>query len=289
MTDKKIGRRDICKGFLALGGIALSGAAIKGQQTTPTPKTLDPLLEDQRIADAVKRGATMEEIAKLREPAARNPQEAIRALKTGNARFFSGTAQRPELSAAERRAQILAQTPFAVVLGCSDSRVPTEIIFDQGLGDLFITRVAGNIVDTATVGSVEYAVEHLKTHLVVIMGHEGCGAVKAALLPAQDRSRESENIQALLNQIVPSVANLPKIRDEKAKMREAVIANVRRQVQELKKINSIQKAIASNKIAVIGAYYEITSGAVDFFETEEDLRLASEGSKDFSRWRAHLA
>lgn len=288
MTDKKIGRRDICKGFLALGGIAISGAAIKGQQATP-PKTLDPLLQDQRIADAVKRGATMEEIAKLREPAARNPQEAIRALKTGNARFFSGTAQRPELSAAERRAQILAQTPFAVVLGCSDSRVPTEIIFDQGLGDLFITRVAGNIVDTATVGSVEYAVEHLKTHLVVIMGHEGCGAVKAALLPAQDRNRESENIQALLNHIVPSVANLPKIRDEKAKMREAVIANVRRQVQELKKINSIQKAIASNKIAVIGAYYEITSGAVDFFETEEDLRLASEGGKDFSCWRAHLA
>jgi carbonic anhydrase len=165
--------------------------------------------------------------------------------------------------------------------------VPTEIVFDQGLGDLFITRVAGNVVDRTTLGSIEYAVGHLKTHVIVVMGHEGCGAVKAALLPPEDRARETENIQFLLNQIVPSLAKLPAIRDEKAKMREAVIANVRVQVQNLRKVKFIQDAMTSKKVAVIGAFYEITSGAVDFLETEEELRVAS-GLDGESRWREHL-
>jgi carbonic anhydrase len=284
MSENGVGRRDVCKALLALGGMALGGVA-QGQTQTQTQTEVSP--QDQKLFDAVKRGATMEEIAQLRDPIARTPQEALHALKTGNSRFFSGQARRPELSAAERRAQILGQTPFAVVLGCSDSRVPTEIIFDQSLGSLFITRVAGNIVDVATTGSIEYAIEHLKTHLVVVMGHEGCGAVKAALLPAAQRSRETPSIQALLNQIAPSVADLPKIRDEKARMREAVIANVRRQVFNLRKQPAIQAATASNKIAVVGAYYEITSGAVDFFETDEDLRIA-ETRYDESAWRRHL-
>ncbi len=181
----------------------------------------------------------------------------------------------------------MGQTPFAVILGCSDSRVPTEIIFDQPLGSLFITRVAGNVVDTGTTGSIEYAVEHLKTHLVVVMGHEGCGAVKAALLPAEERAKETPSIQALLNQIAPSVANLPKIRDEKAKLREAVVANVRQQVSNIKKQPAIQAAMAKNRIAVVGAFYEITSGAVDFFETNEELRVA-QNSYDSCNWRSHI-
>ena len=287
--DDRTGRRGVCKALLAFGGLALGNLA-KGQTPAPTPTTpsIDPVLQDQKISDAVKRGATMEEIARLRDPVARTPQEALRALKTGNARFFSGQARRPELSAVERRAQILGQTPFAVVLGCSDSRVPTEIIFDQSLGSLFITRVAGNIVEMGTTGSIEYAVEHLKTYLVVVMGHEGCGAVKAALLPAAERSRETTSIQTLLNQIVPAVSNIPKIRDEKARMREAVIANVRQQVSNVKKQPAIKAAVASNRIGVVGAYYEITSGAVDFFETEEELRIAQ---TDYDRhsWRRHLA
>jgi carbonic anhydrase len=290
MSENKMDRRDVCKSLLALSGIAIGGLAAKGQspRQTPTPLPMDNVLEDQRIADAVKRGATMEEIAKLRDPIANNPEEALRALKTGNARFFGGSARRPETSAAERRAQILGQTPFAVVLACSDSRVPTEIVFDQGLGTLFITRVAGNVVDAGTTGSIEYAVNHLKTHIVVVLGHEGCGAVKAALLPAAERARETQSIQALLNQIVPSVSKIPKIRDEKAKLREAVVANVRQQVANIKKEPAIQKAIASNKIAVVGAFYEITSGAVDFFETDEDLRIAQTDYESCS-WRTHLA
>jgi carbonic anhydrase len=289
MGENKITRRGVCKSLMALGGLALGGSAAKGQTPAPTPTqpTTDNILEDQRIADAVKRGATMEEIARLRDPIARTPQEALRALKTGNARFFSGQARRPEVSALERRAQILGQTPFAVILACSDSRVPTEIVFDQGLGTLFITRVAGNVVETGTIGSIEYAVNHLKTHIVVVLGHEGCGAVKAALLPAEERARETPSIQALLNEIVPSVSKIGKIRDEKAKLREAVVANVRQQVFNIKKQPAIQAAIASNKIAVVGAFYEITSGAVDFFETDEDLRIAQAdyGSRS---WRSHL-
>ncbi|CAN5287349.1 carbonic anhydrase [soil metagenome] len=285
MSENKINRRDVCKTLLAFGGLTLGGLATKGQAPTPTP--MDSILQDPKISDAVKRGATMEEIAKLRDPVATTPQQALRALKSGNARFFSGQAVRPEVSAAERRAQILGQTPFAVVLGCSDSRVPIEIVFDQGFGYLFITRVAGNVVEIGTTGSIEYAVEHLKTHLVVVMGHEGCGAVKAALLSAEDRARESPSIQALLNQIVPSLSKLPKIRDEKAKMREAVISNVRSQVSEIKKQPLIQEAIKINKIAVVGAYYEITSGAVDFFETDEELRIAQADYSSCS-WRSHL-
>ena len=289
MRENKINRRGVCKSLLALGGLTLGGLAAKGQTPSPTPTQpqAGDALDELKLADAVKRGATMEEIAQLRDPIARTPQEALRALKTGNARFFGGQAQRPETSAAERRAQILGQTPFAVILACSDSRVPTEIIFDQGLGTLFITRVAGNIVETGTTGSIEYAVNHLKTHIVVVLGHEGCGAVKTALLPAADRARETPSIQALLNEIVPSVSKIPKIRDEKAKLREAVVANVRQQVFNIKKQPAIQAAIASNKIIVVGAFYEITSGAVDFFETDEDLRVAQADYESCS-WRSHL-
>lgn len=290
MGKDGVDRRTWCKGLLAFGGLALTGAAAQAQQagSTRTSPIIETNLEDQKIADAVRRGATMEEMAQLREPIAKSPKDAIHALKTGNARFFSGKAQRPEVSAAERRAQILGQTPFAVILGCSDSRVPTEIVFDQGLGSLFITRIAGNLTEKGTLGSIEYGIRHLKTHLVVVLGHEGCGAVKAAMLPLEQRNKEPIHVQELLNEIVPAISKIPKIRDEKAKMREAVIANVRQQVQNLKKNVTIQSAIASNQIAVIGAYYEITSGAVDFFETEEELRVAESGEKRES-WREHLS
>ncbi len=225
------------------------------------------------MREALMKGASMEEIAKLKEPVAKTPQEAVLALKSGNSRFFGGMARRPEMSANERRSQILQQTPFAVVLGCSDSRVPIEIVYDQGLGDIFAVRVAGQIVDPATAGSVEYAVKHLKTKVLVIMGHEGCGAVKAAMLSPEELKGEPEHVRYLLNQITPSVANLPKIRDPKAKMREAVMANVRKQVALAKENTVVKAAIAKNTLAVVGAYYEISSGQVDFLETDDELRV----------------
>lgn len=215
----------------------------------------------------------MEEVAKLRDPIATNPKDAITALKLGNARFYGGAARRPEQSALERRAQILSQTPFAVILGCSDSRVPTEIVYDQGLGSLFTVRVAGNVAEPATEGSIEYAITHLKSHVVVVMGHEGCGAVKAAMLPREQWQAESENIRYLVERIAPATAELPPMRDPKAKMREAVVANVRLQTHLLKQNPVLAAAIKAGTVAVIGAYYEIGSGAVDFLDTDEDLHL----------------
>ena len=229
--------------------------------------------QEMKIRAVVARGATIEEIAKLKDSAVKTPEEAIRSLKAGNARFFGGTARRPELSANERRAQILQQTPFAIVLGCSDSRVPIELVYDQGLGDIFSVRVAGALMEPGTAGSIEYAVKHLKTKLLVVMGHEGCGAVKAAMLPQSDRDAEPENVRFLLDKIEPAVKGLPAIRDTKAKMREAVVANVRRHVAEAKANEVVKAAVAKKELAVIGAFYEISSGQVDFLETEEDLRV----------------
>ncbi|MES2570761.1 MAG: carbonic anhydrase, partial [Verrucomicrobiota bacterium] len=249
------------------------GLSLMGQSQLPAePKPSQEASQlEIKLREAIEKGATMEEIANLKPPTIRTPQEAIRALKVGNARFFGGRAQRPELSANERRAQIITQTPFAVILGCSDSRVPIELVYDQGLGEIFAIRVAGEIVEPATAGSIEYAIAHLKTTLLVVMGHEGCGAVKAAMLPEKERKKEPENVRFLLDKIVPSVSDLPKIRDEKARMREAVIANVRMQVRKAAENPVVKAAVEKNELAVIGAYYEISSGQVDFLETEDEL------------------
>lgn len=235
---------------------AISLAAPLAAQPRPTTRdtTLTPSL-----------GLTMEEAAAARPARARTPAESIDLMLEGNARFFSGRAQRPELNAFQRRAQIASQTPYAVVLGCSDSRVPLEIVFDQGLGDIFAVRVAGNVVEPGTVGSIEYAVEHLDSHLVVVMGHENCGAVAAAMLPQAEQDREPEQVRFLLGLIRPAVSNLPEIRDPKARMREAVIRNVVRQVEALSQNPTLRAAVAEGRIQVVGAYYELSSGAVDFF------------------------
>lgn len=237
----------------------------------PTPP-FDPRELERRILAAIRRGASMEDIAELRPARLASPEDAIQALQDGNARFFSGQATRPEVDANQRRAQIMGQTPFAAVLACSDSRVPVEIVFDQGLGDLFVVRVAGHVVGDAGLGTLEYATEHLDVQLIVVMGHEGCGAVAAALLPDERIAREPENLRKLIARIQPCVRDLPPIRDKKARMREAVLNNVRCQVAVLRAQPVIQAAEARGQIRVIGAYYEIGSGAVDFLIDEEDLR-----------------
>jgi carbonic anhydrase len=236
------------------------------------PPDFDPNDLERRILDAVRRGASMEDIAQLRPNRMASPGDAIGALKDGNARFFSGQATRPEADANQRRAQIMGQTPFAAVLACSDSRVPVEIIFDQGLGDLFVVRVAGNVVGEAGLGSLEYATEHLDVQLIVVLGHEGCGAVAAALLPDEVLACEPENLRRLIALIQPCVRDMPRIRDKKARMREAVLHNVRHQVAALRAQPVIQAAEARGQIRVIGAFYEIGSGAVDFLTEEEELR-----------------
>lgn len=236
-----------------------------------TPTELEAVKLDRRLLDAIRRGASMEDIADLKHAKVQSPEEAIEALKDGNARFFGGRASRPELGVNERRAQIMGQTPFAAVLACSDSRVPVELVFDVGLGDLFVVRVAGNVVGEAGLGTLEYAIRHLDVHLVMVLGHESCGAVAAAMLPPERVAEEPENLQSIIRRIQPSVQNLPTIRDKKARMREAVINNVRHQVSILRRQTVIEQAEANGKIRVIGGFYEIGSGAVDFLIEAEDL------------------
>lgn len=218
------------------------------------------------MTELVKRGATMEQIALLKDPTANTPDEALQLLQSGNARFFSGQPQRVYSDVNLRRSQIISQTPFAVVLGCADSRVPIELVFDQGPGDLFSIRVAGNIVEPATLGSIQYAIKHLKVHLIVVLGHEGCGAVAASLLPPEVRAQEPLHVRFLLDSIAPALQEMPTIRDRKARMREAVIRNVERQKEVLKSDEVVRDAIERGQIEVVGAFYEIGSGAVDFLE-----------------------
>jgi carbonic anhydrase len=222
----------------------------------------------QHLIELIKRGASMEQIAALKDPNANTPDEALRALIAGNARFYSGEPARVMVAPNERRAQIMSQTPFAVVLGCADSRVPVEIVFDCGPGDLFSIRVAGNIAGASALGSIEYAITHLKVHLVVVMGHEGCGAVAAAMRSDEENAREPENVRHLLRAIEPAVRNLPHIRDGKARMREAVVANIRHQLRVLNENPVVLEAVARDQVQVVGAFYEIGSGAVDFLEQE---------------------
>lgn len=233
------------------------------------PKTSGEL--KRRVLDAIRRGASMQDIAALKDADVQGPEEAIRTLQDGNARFFSGEASRPELGANERRAQIMGQTPFAAILACSDSRVPVELVFDQGFGQLFVVRVAGNVVGESELGTLEYAIKHLDVHLVVVMGHEGCGAVAAAMLPPEIIAQEPEHLRKLIERIQPSVQVLPAIRDKKARMREAVLNNVRHQVQVLRQKEVIKEAEERGQIRVIGGFYEIGSGAVDFLISDEDL------------------
>ena len=234
---------------------------------------IDPRELERRILDAIRRDPSMEGIAGLKHADVQTPDEAIQALRDGNARFFSGQASRPELGANERRAQIMGQTPFAAILACSDSRVPVELVFDQGFGNLFVVRVAGNVMGENGLATLEYAILHLDIHLLVVMGHEGCGAVNAALLPEEKILAEPPALQALIRCIQPSLAALPAIRDKKARMREAVINNVRYQTALLREQEVIKQAEQRGQIRVIGGFYEIGSGAVDLLTEEDELRV----------------
>lgn len=188
--------------------------------------------------------------------------EALQRLITGNRRFVEGELQHPHLSKDWRKRLVVGQRPFATIVGCSDSRVPPELLFDQGFGDLFVIRVAGNVVNTDVAASVEYAVDHLKTSLVVVMGHDGCGAVTAALATTEDVSREPTEIQTLVSKIVPATRSVNRKIGFLDRLRESVEANVRSSVKQLRAVPDLAKAEADGIAKIIGCVYEIKSGAV---------------------------
>jgi carbonic anhydrase len=159
-----------------------------------------------------------------------------------------------------------AQQPFATILGCSDSRVPPEMLFDQGLGELFIVRVAGNVLGAETLGSMAYALEHLHTPLFVVLGHENCGAVRAALETKVKGAKHHARLAPLLNAILPALDGLDGTQSFEAQMRYAVEANVRLAVRQLAATPAGGAALAEGSIEIVGAIYELETGKVRFLE-----------------------
>ena len=198
--------------------------------------------------------------------------EALERLRAGNARFVSGSGGRDALGSQARRSELTAgQEPFAVVLGCSDSRVPAEIVFDQGLGDLFVIRVAGNVVAPSQIGSVEFAAARFGTRLVVVLGHSQCGAVMATVEELQrPASDQSGSLYSIVDRIRPSVEPLlaTELRhDPDALLRQAVRANIHASARHLRERSEIlEQLIQVDGLVVVGAEYALETGVVDFFD-----------------------
>jgi len=195
--------------------------------------------------------------------------DALARLRDGNKRFVAGVRSLDALLSQRPGAFTGNQQPFAIVLGCSDSRVPAEIVFDQGLGDLFVIRVAGNIVAPSQVGSVEFAAAQFGTGLVVVLGHTQCGAVLATLDEVRRGTTSSPNLRDIVDRIRPSIETLitAGLTDDTRLVREAVRANVRASVHHLRHGSAIlEDLIGQRRLRVVGAEYSLESGEVDFFD-----------------------
>ena len=202
--------------------------------------------------------------------------EALQRLREGNRRFVANVAgQGIAMRAPQRMDLPQDQRPFAIVLGCSDARVPAEIVFDQGLGDLFVIRVAGNIVAPSQVGSVEFAASRFGTRLVVVLGHSQCGAVQATIEELQQPGEsQSRNLRSIVNRVRPSVEALlaTELRnDPPALARRAVRANVSASVNHLRHGSEVlEQLIQAEGLRVVGAEYSVETGVVEFFDGVED-------------------
>ena len=197
--------------------------------------------------------------------------DALERLREGNRLFASGELSRQTRPSHSRVADSAGQAPFAIILGCSDSRVPAEIVFGQGLGDLFVIRVAGNVVAPSLVGSVEFAAASFGTRLVVVLGHTECGAVRATLDELQQPAeRQSPNLRSIVDRVRPSVAGLLETdlrHDLEALMRQAVRANIRVSVDQLRQGSEIlDELIRADGLRVVGAEYSLETGLVEFFD-----------------------
>jgi carbonic anhydrase len=206
----------------------------------------------------VGRGLRAEETSASPEAYPAGAEAALARLMDGNQRFVTGAARHPHAEKTWLRGLEETQRPFATILSCSDSRVPPELLFDQGFGDLFVIRVAGQVIDPATVGSLEYAVLHLKTPLVLVLGHEKCGAVTAAVQALTGEHKEPEKIQALVDLIEPGLQGLDLGGDRDQVIREAVAANVRWTIEQVDKLQTSDEP----SIRAVGAVYELDRGEV---------------------------
>lgn len=205
-----------------------------------------------------------------------NASDALDWLKAGNQRFVSDMVGASRKTSQRVMELTQGQAPFAIVLGCSDSRVPLEIIFDQGLGDLFVIRVAGNIVAPSLIGSVEFAASKFGTRLVVVLGHSDCGAVGATIDTLTGNSEaETKNLDAIVQRVRPSVEPLMSTdlrNDRSALTAAAVRANISASAAQLRTGSPLlEQLIANDGLRVVGAEYALDTGVVDYFDGLDDL------------------
>ncbi|KPK35624.1 MAG: carbonic anhydrase [Betaproteobacteria bacterium SG8_40] len=209
--------------------------------------------------------------------------EALKRLQEGNRRFVASLRDERTLTSPVRRNELVAeQQPFAIILGCSDSRVPAEIVFDQGVGDLFVIRVAGNVVAPSQVGSVEFAAERYQTQLVVVLGHSMCGAIQATLEElGRPSDRQSPNLRSIVDRVRPAIE--PLLETELAKspdalLKQAVRANIRASASQLRHGSRVlEQFIQQRRVSVVGAEYSVETGEVVFFDgvSEPDQRFTA--------------
>ncbi len=193
---------------------------------------------------------------------ATDPERALALLLEGNKRYLSQTAERPNTTVERRLAIVKEQRPFATILGCSDSRVPPEILFDYGLGDLFIVRVAGNVIDESVLGSLEYAAGALEVPLLLVLGHEACGAVKAALNVVRHNEEVAGHVGKLVEMIKPAVARV--VGEPGDMLQNAIKSNVRMVVETLPSASPmLAELVEEGKLKIAGAYYGLESGKIE--------------------------
>lgn len=197
-------------------------------------------------------------------PYPRNADEALARLKAGNQRFMDDKSLHDRQESSWRSLLIETQKPFATILGCSDSRVPPELIFDVGFGELFTIRVAGNVIAEDVVGSLQYAVRHLHTPLIVVLGHERCGAVSATVEEMINKPTEPEHIGSLIKMIKPGLSELDLKADKETLVNAAVEANVRWSMQQLTTLPAAVRAMREGRVVHIGGIYELSTGRVRF-------------------------
>ena len=228
-----------------------------------TPKTTAPKADAPK-ADAAKPSPATADAHAEAAPKI-SPAAALKMLEAGNQRFASGKLQHPHETPKRRTELATSQHPFAIVLGCADSRTSPELVFDQGLGDVFVVRVAGNVLNDETIGSIEYAVEHLGASLIVVLGHERCGAVKAAREIIAAKGEAPGHVQSLVKALQPAVeATADKDAETTAK------ANVMNVVHALQGSAPILKdKVEAGTIVVVGGHYDLDTGKVEFLKDEK--------------------
>lgn len=199
-------------------------------------------------------------------PTTMSAEEVLQRLKAGNARFVAGEARFPTVQKEVLAELAKGQHPYATILGCSDSRVPPELLFDAGFGELFVIRVAGNVLGPSILGTLQYAGSHLHTPLFVVLGHQGCGAVEAAIASKFAGSTQKSRIEILLENILPALDGIDGQLPPDELLKTAVEVNVRYTMRKLLATPEAQAGLASGLMKLVGAVYDIASGEVHFLE-----------------------